>query len=148
MSSQHSKDGVSPTEVLLQFVDAMEQWEHFARSLYKQIEAGRVDRDRGAAAVRAALEQIFVKFLAEPPSSSRFEEGRIQFGAHAPIYGRQREEILDATISESNAEIQTKRIGSPTLVLVYQLVRTESGWRIKDNRSRVECDGARVPWDL
>lgn len=142
----HAND--DPAHTLLQFFDAMERWELDARATYKAIEAGQLDPGTGAAAVRSAVAAIFSRFCSTAPSLERFSPGRLSFGAHQPTYGRMREEVVETTVHGDAAVIRTVRQGPPRLTLRYNLVRTEAGWRIRDDRRRLKADGTSSAWDL
>ena len=138
------------TRTLKVFFDEMGAWESWCakRSRERQPSDKTPEAHEESKALSiAALRRIFEKYCTTWDEPQRAEGGGIHYSM-IPLYGADLEEILEVVVSEDTARVVTKQKAGIKHTCIYYLNRTDSGWRIEDNRKRLNNKGVEVDYDL
>jgi hypothetical protein len=137
----------APEQVLKRFFAAMRQWEMDCAARDRRVDKDEISHDRARDECVAALKAVFAQFCTtwEKP---RRAQGGYQYST-PPSYNPEGEQILNVERKGGRVIIQTQETTTGyNHRCVYTLVETENGWRIVDNRRRINPAGKKVPWDL
>ncbi len=98
------------------------------------------------------LRAIFAKYTTNSGTPARLRNG----GLHVITPSSYRDkaskvvavkESADGTLLTVHVSLRTKLPGLSDEFL-YTFIRTDSGWRLQDDRQRLRSDGSITPWDL
>ena len=143
-------DEAEITKLLQTFFDEMGEWEAWCakrRRERKPEDKTTEGHERSKALSISALERIFAKYCTTWDEPQRAEGGTIHYSM-IPVYGSDLEETQTISVAADTARVVTKQTTAAETTFVYYLKRTDSGWKIEDNRKFVTHDGDEIPYDL
>lgn len=138
------------TQLLQAFFDEMGAWEAWCTERDDAIEHTddmHEAHENFKAESIAALKKIFNKYCSTWDEPKRAVGGTIHFDS-LPIYGADLIEIIEIDVSGNTARVVAKEKAGFKHTCIYRLKRTDSGWRIEDNRKRMNLKGVEVNYSL
>ena len=138
------------TRTLQAFFDEMGAWEAWCTEREPpmgQIGYTEEAHQQSKAESIAALKKIFRKYCITWNEPNRSIGNTIHFSM-IPVYGADLIDILEIDVSGDTARVVTKEKQRTKTTFIYYLKRTDSGWRIEDNRPYLTADGTEEPYSL
>lgn len=128
------------------FFRAMRAWEEACIARYKAVKSG----DRLFAEVNAEniadLKRLHEQLCTTDPSAMPERNGTFRM---RPEYDAEGEKIIEVRCEGDEAKVYTEQTTvRPSQRCVYTLRRTNSGWRVVDNRMRFTPSGDLTAWPL